>query len=1160
MKSIKLSDIIEVKSRFGRSVNLERDFYSESALNGYVLTSTALNGLSRVIEASRDSSNVRSWTLTGPFGTGKSTFALFLARTFHFEREQSSLVGEEILFDKTDTRLQGLLSDTGNNPRFFPILVSGSREPLGSAFLRALRSALKNRREKEFQRILREVEDIESSPPVEGVVIIQLIQEVSRALNKLQSSPISILIVIDELGKLLEFAALNPGKSDIFLLQQLAEISKSTESPLFLLTILHREFNQYAHNLQKDKRDEWLKIQGRFEDIPFQEPNEQMLLILKNVFVHNEKAPQYPIIQKTAHELARKAFDLGLTGFLPKDEAIDALSRCSPLHPTVALTLGPLFRRFGQNERSLFAFLTSSEPYGALEFLRNTIWDKSNRQLIRLHNVYDYLVSALGSSLTLGVEGRKWAEVESALTRLVEVSELEVQLVKTVGLLYVMGDVGKLKSSREILHFALSDNSVSTEQIDQALIQLLQRSVVTERLFNNTFVIWEGSDVNLEERFAEAERHIDVNLPLAENLTHYFRPAPLVAKRHSYRTGTLRYFDISYVDHDFTIVQTTTSVSAADGRIVFLLANNDREAEELSSLARKKTLEVGAQTILAIPKNLTGLRDAVRQTLCWQWVRANTPELENDRAARNELTARLGYSEQIVLNWLENWYSNTTESGCSWFWRNEERVIDSPRGVQEFISQVCDEIFSYAPILKNELINRKVLSAAGSAARRCLFEAMISNGDKPQLGITGYPPQLSMYFSLLERTTLHRKENGRLGFFPPTRDANSGIQEVWRRIERFLEQTEVQRLPLTELFKVLEAPPYGLRSGVVPILFAVVLISYESEIALYENGNFVPKLSLPVFERICRAPADFSVQQCKIEGARTHLLDKVAELLLPGKQRRVDILTLVRPLARFAQELEEYTRYTSRLSANALNIRRALFSAREPDKLLFKLLPEACGFEEFRPEGGNDQDDAEEFTRRLKNGLAELKRAYAELLDEIESMLIQAFSLSPKRARDQIQQRAHFISDFAVSPKLKGFILRITDAHSDRKQWLESVGALLAGKPPSTWRDDDLSRFEIGLSEMVRSFINLESLVFEKVRTNLTDTDVELIRLGLTQMSSDEVGRVLPIRAEDQATLKETEELLLAAFDRSSINGNLNLRLAALAKVALRLIKESQQS
>ena len=60
---------------------------------------------------------------------------------------------------------------------------------------------------------------------------------------------------------------------------------------------------------------------------------------------------------------------------LDKSEFVWLLESCLPLHPTVALIVSPLFRRFAQNERSLFALLNSSEPHGLQDFLATQTYD-----------------------------------------------------------------------------------------------------------------------------------------------------------------------------------------------------------------------------------------------------------------------------------------------------------------------------------------------------------------------------------------------------------------------------------------------------------------------------------------------------------------------------------------------------------------------------------------------------------------------------------------------------------------------------------------------------------------------------------------------------------------------------------------------------------------
>src|SRR4029077_18837647 len=102
-------------------------------------------------------------------------------------------------------------------------------------------------------------------------------------------------------------------------------------------------------------------------------------------------------------------------GSMDLPELQRCLAACYPLHPLTAITLGPLFRQLAQNERSLFAFLASSEPFGFQEFLReHTLKDGP----YRLDGLYDYVMASLGPTLFAQHRGKLWAEVQSALDRL----------------------------------------------------------------------------------------------------------------------------------------------------------------------------------------------------------------------------------------------------------------------------------------------------------------------------------------------------------------------------------------------------------------------------------------------------------------------------------------------------------------------------------------------------------------------------------------------------------------------------------------------------------------------------------------------------------------------------------------------------------------------
>ena len=99
-------------SRFVRAVHVESDIDQKDALDGYVLTATGRSILRRIAPAYRNQPAPRAWTLTGPYGTGKSAFAVFAANLFTHAGGAGPKKARQIL-QQSDPDLAGeLLANT----------------------------------------------------------------------------------------------------------------------------------------------------------------------------------------------------------------------------------------------------------------------------------------------------------------------------------------------------------------------------------------------------------------------------------------------------------------------------------------------------------------------------------------------------------------------------------------------------------------------------------------------------------------------------------------------------------------------------------------------------------------------------------------------------------------------------------------------------------------------------------------------------------------------------------------------------------------------------------------------------------------------------------------------------------------------------------------
>ncbi|MBI4027028.1 MAG: hypothetical protein HY360_18735, partial [Verrucomicrobia bacterium] len=143
-----------------------------------------------------------------------------------------------------------------------------------------------------------------------------------------------LLLIIDELGKFLEFAALHPQRQDVFLLQRLAETaSRSGDEPLFVVCLLHQGFNAYTDHLNQSAQREWEKIAGRFEEIIFNQPVEQIAHLVASAL--NVRIAQIPKPQVAGlRQAMAQTIELGWFGSAQRQQLMNLAARLYPLHPT----------------------------------------------------------------------------------------------------------------------------------------------------------------------------------------------------------------------------------------------------------------------------------------------------------------------------------------------------------------------------------------------------------------------------------------------------------------------------------------------------------------------------------------------------------------------------------------------------------------------------------------------------------------------------------------------------------------------------------------------------------------------------------------------------------------------------------------------------------
>ncbi|MGC8863375.1 MAG: hypothetical protein ACP5R5_11475, partial [Armatimonadota bacterium] len=623
---------------------------------------------------------------------------------------------------------------------------------------------------------------------------------------------------------------------------------------------------------------------------------------------------------------------------------------------------------------------------------------------------------------------------------------------------------------------------------------------------------------------------------------------PVVARRHSFRTGMLRSFEVTACDWS-SLEDEMEKPSERDGKLLRCVVRN---REQLDEVAGRLRLVDNPALIIGVAVETDELEAAARDIAALEWVR-NTyaNELRRDKVARRELNERILAAETAFRAEWERVFGPGSPD-AQWFWRGERQHITGSRAFALLLSRACDETYKLAPEVQNELINRRRLTSQAAAARRNLVEAMLTRAHEPMLGMNPnlYPPERAIYESLLLRTGMHRRdENGHWRIHAPF-EKERGLWAAWSLIEKSIITPDLKRKPVKELFDELTGPPYGVADGFAPVLLTAYLIVNEARTALYEGNSFIVELDTPVMERLIRRPETFRVVAYEVKGERAAVVERFAS----GFKVEPAVLPVVRYIYAAMRNLPEYTRKTPNLSPAAIAVRNAIDLGKSPERFLFVDLPGALGFPPFeaRPVQDTGFEKIDRFFASLNNSFSDLLKCYAELLSRIRNAVLLVFDVprdSP-RWRATLAERASSVLDLASDSDLAVLARRVAATELPDQEYLESIAAHIAGVPPNRWNREDEDRFNRRALQLTRAVA--DALAMGNLRAALGEAE-DGVLLTIHTAEGPHVRRVVRYPAS-----RREEVLQLARNLLESVNGgrhNNQLALAAIVEAARILLE-----
>jgi len=1082
-----LKDIVKINNKFCRSVNLNLDFNDIEILKTLICpTSFKLVFENMLNNISTTGQSAFTWT--GPYGAGKSSLALLL----------TALLGKS---KKHRDIAQNII---GNN------------------LIKKLHLKITVNKGWKIIPVVGELTDVEE-------LIIDLIEEdTGEQINDIFDSFTDylkrnegLLLVIDEMGKCLEETAKK--SSNIYFYQQLAEFASRTDGRFIVIGILHQSFAEYAKYLPYSMRDEWIKVQGRYIDLPINTVGEEQIELISRAIKSTEHDNKY------ITTIAKKTVDtIGKNKKIASEKSlIEKFINCWPICPVVISLLSQLSRKkIGQNQRSIFSFLSSGEPMALRDFINNN--DCTNRTLYMPNDLFDYIKINLESAILSSIDSKLWHTAIDAINKCQArgFSEMHLNLLKTIVVIDLFSSGSGIVANIELLKSLYQDKN---NNIELALEELKKISVIVFKKHTDAYSIYEGSDFDIEKALDEAYTNVNSNIDKLVEISNF---KPIIAKRFYHKYGCLRWFDIvlAPIDDFHLFIKKEKQRSKAVGMIVIFLPFT-LEDEEIARNIVNNTGNLDFPLIITIAKSTRIINEYLKEMLALEWIQKNKNELTGDPIARSEVEDR----KNLLNSYLDSQLSKILVESI-WYSDGIEKKLKLDE-LSVLISDKCEEIYYNSPIIKSELINRDKPSGNANAALNLLLKDMVLFKKVENLGIEGFTPERGLYNILLKDTGIHKKNTK--GEYIYCEPKNNNLKSLWDFNDEYL--FDGKTIGIIELYEQWTKVPFGIKNGLFSFLMISYILTRNNVIAVYRDNVYNPDINDFLIENIYLNPKAISIKYIKADKVNNNILSSLVKIINEINNNdelndNLEPLQIAQNLVLIIDNLHPWVLKTRSLSKETTQFRELIKSSNDPNKLLFDDIIKIFNIDNLY--------------NKLKYCLKELIDFYPLMIQTVSVLITSELdvTMATPVQIEKLKERANNIRGITGDFQLDAFAARLSTFSSSFND-IAGIISLANNKPPKDWIDLDIENAKKEILRLCTEFKKAELYTKLKNRPSTRQAIAYLSKIGgKEEIITGEFDLLLDKKNEVDIIIKKIKQVI-------KNESNISVILTALAETSIEYLR-----
>lgn len=841
-----------------KSINIRYDSKNSSIIDEYFATSSHSEIIKSVFSGILGG-NTRAHISFGPYGAGKSFISTII--TGFVSKQYNEVAIKEFIekFKKVDTlSAQWFDSIHNHQVKYIPVLLNGYEGKFDKAIVRNLKLQLldygyeiddrkvtiesivnnwesnfdyarqkfnvfletNNWSKEEFYSRLSNDNVFESfrnlyEKITSGAQLIfngdtEILSAFEKASQVLSKDNKGLLLVYDEFGRMLQ--NIEPNEINTFMqqLQDLAELVNNSCKNITLLFVAHKPISQYFSYLDRDKRSEFAKIEKRFSIIGIQSDHATFINIASQ-YIQQLQLGKISDIQFKSFSKNSTKFNLFSHHFNATEIDELIVKGSYPIHPVTVFLLPMISKVFGQNERTLFSFLSDTSNYGFLG-----LSGKRKNPIYYPENLADYFflsneenfeikeISILKNNLSL--IGQQVSE------NYVNESERVFKLIALWGLTSANNYV---PLNDDFVAFALGIKKETAEKILDELssIKLIR--------FNRDRRYWhviESGSIDIEAEIRAKQQYLFANPQLLCITLNRNNPYKyLYTYEHNNKFEVTRFallnikvnslpeVDISNQNHDF---------------LVEVFVNGD--PSQINKNGIVSIMNYNQEKLVQIVNRLTVVDILLQDRVFLHLYKNAIVDLE--------------YEKSKLMFELHDFYRLMFKQ--TYYIYGIEEKISSINQLTKKIDKMADVVFSKTLMIHNDQINMFVLTtqqlnATLEVMRKILEFESFEIDEK----FEGSKPDFLIYYSLKKASLTNE------------------FKMLKNQVLAHLESNPSGKF--THLTSIVTSPPYGVRPTLAPLIVLSIIIDRLSNMMLSRDGNYIATIDVKQMYEAAQGKNDF---------------------------------------------------------------------------------------------------------------------------------------------------------------------------------------------------------------------------------------------------------------------------------------------------------------